>query len=47
MLVTHAKFCLLTIGALLESSNMPTADWIRNETVIVVKGDDPLSRHHA
>ena len=47
MVVTCAKVGLLVIATFLESSNMPTADSIRGETVIVMKGDDLLSRFHA
>ena len=35
------------LAAFLESSKMPVADCIRGETVIVVRGDDLLSRLHA
>ena len=42
--VTCATFGLLAVAAYLKSSNMPTADFISGETVIVIKGDDPLSR---
>ena len=44
--VTHATFSLLKAVVFLKSSNMPTANKIRGETVIVVKGDDLLSRLH-
>ena len=42
--VTHATFGLLIVAAFLVSSNMPTADLIRSETIIVTRGDDPFSR---
>ena len=29
--------CYIAVAAFLESSNMPTADWTRGKTVIVVK----------
>ena len=35
-------FGLLVVAAFLVSSNIPIADWIRGETVIVVKDDDPF-----
>ena len=38
---------MLTVAAFLESINMPTADWIRSETVIAVKGDDSFSKLYA
>ena len=41
-IVTCTIFGLLAVAAFLVSSNMPIADWIRDEAVIVVKGDDPL-----
>ena len=44
MVITYATFSLLTIAVFLESSKMFTANWIRGETVIIVKGDDQLSR---
>ena len=47
MVVTHATFSLPAVAAFLESSNMPTANRIRSQTVIIVKGDDLLSRLHA
>ena len=47
MVVTHTTFGLLAVATFLELSNMPTADWIRGETVNVVKVDDLLSRLHA
>ena len=47
MIVTCTAFSLLVAAAFLESSNMPTADWIRDETLIVMMGDDPLSRLHS
>ena len=46
IVVTHATFGLLAVATFLVSSNMPTADLIRVETVTIVKGDDPLSRLH-
>ena len=45
--VTCASFGLLAVTVFLESSNMSTADLIRGETVIVMKGDDLVSRFHA
>ena len=45
--VTHVTYGLLAVVAFLESSKMPTADWRRGETAIIVKGDDTLSRFHA
>ena len=47
MVVTCASFSLLAFAVFLESSNMPTAVLIRGETVIVVKGNDPVSKLHA
>ena len=48
--VTHVTFGLVPVAAFLLSSNMPIVDWIRGETIIVVKGDKLLSRlrtfHH-
>ena len=38
---------LAAVAAFLESVNKPTADWIRDEIVIVVKVDDLLSRLYA
>ena len=46
MVIKCVTFGLLAVAAILESSNIPTADRIRGETVIVVKDDDPLSRLH-
>ena len=46
-IVTNATFGLLIVAAFLVSSNMPTADLIRGETIIVARGDDPLSRLHS
>ena len=46
MVVTYAIFGLLAVVTFLESSNMLTADQIRGETAIVVKGDDLISRLH-
>ena len=37
---------MLVVVAFLESSYIPTADRISGEKVIVVKGDDLLSRLH-
>ena len=39
-------FSLLETVAFLESSIMSTADQIRDETVTIVKDDDPFSRLH-
>ena len=47
MVLTHATFGLLAVAVFLVLSNMPTADSIRRETVIVEKGDDFLPRLHA
>ena len=44
--VTHATFGLQAVAAFVVSRNMLTSDWIRYETVIIVNGDDPLSRLH-
>ena len=46
MVITHVTFGLLAVAAILESNNMPTADRIRGERVIVMKDDDPVSRLH-
>ena len=42
-----ATFGLLAVAAFLDSLNMPIADRIRGESLIVVKDDDLLSRLHA
>ena len=44
MVVTHATFSLPAVAAFLKSSNMPTAGSIRGKIVVIVHGDDPLSR---
>ena len=44
--LTHATFGLLVVAAFMESVYVLTADWIRGETVIVVKGDNPHSKLH-
>ena len=46
MVVTYATFGLLAVAAFLETSIIPIADRIRDETVTVVNSDDPLSRLH-
>ena len=46
MVVTHTTFGLLAVTTFLKSRKMPTADWIRDETVTIVKGD-LLSRPHS
>ena len=46
MVVPCVTFGLLAVSAFLESSNIPTADWVRGEAVIIVKDDNPLSRLH-
>ena len=46
MIITRVTFGLLAVAAIPESNNMPTADRIRGERVIVMKDDDPVSRLH-
>ena len=46
MVVTHATFSVLAVAAFVVSRNIPTADCTSGETVIVVKGNNSLSRHH-
>ena len=46
IVVTFATFGLLTVTGFMVSSNIPTTDWIRDQTVIVVKYDNTLSRLH-
>ena len=38
----HAKFGLLVVATFLGSSEMSTSDWIKGETVVIVKGDHPF-----
>ena len=45
-IVTRATFNLLPAAAFLVSSDMPTDDWIRGETVLAVKSDNLLFRLH-
>ena len=44
--VILATFGLLTVSGFMVSINMPTAEWIRDQTVIIVKRDDLLSKLH-
>ena len=46
IVVTCGTFDLLAVAAVLVSSNMSTNDWVRDETIIVVHGDDPIFRLH-
>ena len=45
--VIYITFGLLAVSAFLYSNELPIADRIRGETVIMVKDGDPLSRFYA
>ena len=41
-LAPHATFGLLVVATFLGSSKVSTTDWIKGETVVIEKGDDPF-----